>query len=185
MKKYFLAFSIMFLMGTTIYGQFGLGSSNSDNDNFVKLGEVIPALKSFEGNEEIDGLGKSVVYDKIGNDSYDNLFFEAAKLYGTVKQLNFFIAQSKKKPDFFVDGVGLEFKNSVSSMLTTKFLEDLMQQSTGFSGKLKSFNPKDDFTGFKMNKIPGAITGIKNATTNLSESVKGIEELLKTLKSDK
>jgi len=185
MKKYFLIISTLFLIGTSAYGQFNLGSSSSDSEMVVSLGDVIPPLKSFEGNKEIDGIGKSVVYDKIGEDSYDNIFYEAAKLNATVKQLNFFTAQTKNNPDFFVDGVGLEFKNSVSKMLTSMFLEDLMKQSSNFSGRLKQLNPKDDFTGLKASKVLAATTGIKNALSNLDDGITGLKELIVAEKGNK
>jgi hypothetical protein len=186
MKKYLAILSIMFFIGTTIYGRLEINNSNSGSDTiFVKLNDIMPALKTFEGNPEIDGIFKSVIYDQIGKDSYDDLFFQAAKMNATIKQLNFFISQSKKNPAFFADGAGLQFKKEATSLLTPTFIKDFTKQSNDLSERLTGFNPKNDFTGFKMSKIPSAITGIKNATNNLAEAVKGLGVLSTALAGTK
>jgi hypothetical protein len=157
----------------------GCGASGGGN-NLILLGDAVPAMKLFEGNEQYDAVTGKVTYEETGMPSYDEIFRQIALLNASIKQYKYLMDRLSKDEsgefkEKLIVGVGVEFyKNALMS------LTNMNKSAPGLQKQIAALNPQKDFTGLNAVKAPSVVTAISESVKNLEEAVNEIPKLMES-----
>ena len=148
-------------------------------DSVITLGMLDPSLKSLEGNVTFDAFlleENQIEFEKPGVGKYDTFFQEVALITGWLTEARFLLTQINEGKLTLQDAV-------VNQTLITiqKALNDFEDKIPSVTETAKSFNPKDDFTGFNKRKVPGVSTAIAKAVENLKKAAEEAPQILEQL----
>jgi len=172
--KLTFAFFISILLIST------LNSCGSSASTTIKLTDLDAKFEKFMRNPEYDNITDSIEYVEVGKENYDNLFKESAKIYATVRQLNFLLGALEKNPSMFVKPPGFDFAQATVSF-GINALPKMKESASTILSSLTSLNPSTDFTGLDAVKAPKAVSGISQTKTNLENAVGEIGKLTERL----
>ena len=169
MKKVVFTFSFLFAVFIVLSGF----HTPPKDDKVVTLSDVSSSLKMYQGNEQYDFVGDTIVYKEVDKVDYDRVFRESAIIYATIVQVGATVdgLNSNKIPtdaEFAVATIGFAVKD----------LPDMKDRIDNLLNALKSLNPKSDFKGLEMKKAPKATEGINMAKKQLTVSADRLPKLL-------
>lgn len=169
MKKFAVAFSFLFAVFFVLSGF----HTPPKDDKVVTLSDVSSSLKMYQGNQQYDFVGDSIVYKEVDKVDYDRVFRESAIIYATIVQVSGTVdgLNSNKIPtdaEFAVANISFALKD----------LPDMKGRIDKLLDALKSLNPKNDFKGLEMKKAPKATEGINISKKQLTAAADKLPKLL-------
>ena len=147
----------------------------------LKLSELDPTLTDCE-KTSLDGIQETILKpDELGNEKYDKLFLEAAKINAALTELNHVILTYKNDKKAFIQS-DQNRKCAVGIVqYGLKAIPQMTASATSLVDQLKALDPTNDFTGLNARKIPDATAGIAESVKNLNSSIQQFASILTEL----
>ncbi len=170
MKKIISLVVVSVFMSAMLWGQ------DSSDEKVVTLSDVSSFLEVYQDDANYNFIGDSIFYKKIDNEKYDNIFEESAIIYATVLQVNGTIDDINEgliplKSEFAVRSIGFAVKDLPG-------MEDRIAELTD---EIENLNPRNDFRGRQVGKVPTATQGIDISRRQLQKSAGILPDLLQSL----